>query len=537
MACIKPKSVLDLLAGFIIVLALCNAILTTYDLEVPPRWDFYREQGTIHNILEGYHQADPLYLNETAWYNPLVPEIVAFVSRFFDLPIPCFFTRFGAYLNLLVPIAFYLFHRRIFFQPLALCALGVFLFWIPDNLPLNTASHYSPWLWPRNFAIGLFYISLFSLCKAKKESGLKWPVLSGLFVGLAFLAHTAPAVLLAGTACWIFLYRLIRSRKYSNDKVRYDLIKLFIIGGFSLLTASYYLLPLIQKYQMVIVNTAPMDTVGMKPKDLLKGLVSLKAFFAFVGFYCILKFPDNFFKDREDRRIFLTIFFITVAFFFYGAIFGLFKQFGIKLIQLVPAYHFYKYLKCFESSFAAVGLMFIALRISTAAKVKYNITLKSQSVLAVLSISFILLYLPQYFKNSKDKLYREESLSRGRQQHITDFYNWALKNTNINDVFLADDNYGLHAVSATGRKAVAIHDFYSNPYVDFRVRSRHRKKLYDLLREKNFDSFKKLAAFYKVKYVINAADAEEGYSIGTVPSEGFSLKFESGQMQIYQIIY
>ena len=57
-------------------------------------------------ILNGHAPSDPLYRDESLWYNPLVPAVVAATSWGTGIGIPKLYARAGVVINLVVPIAF-----------------------------------------------------------------------------------------------------------------------------------------------------------------------------------------------------------------------------------------------------------------------------------------------------------------------------------------------------------------------------------------------------------------------------------------------
>ena len=99
---------LDLIFALMCALALIPAVHTTGDLIWPHDTALYRDLAIAQSMQDGPYLADPVYLGEMLWYNPLVPTLVAGISWLTHLPIPLVDTRSGAYLNLLVLLAFYI---------------------------------------------------------------------------------------------------------------------------------------------------------------------------------------------------------------------------------------------------------------------------------------------------------------------------------------------------------------------------------------------------------------------------------------------
>ena len=151
------------------------AVRTTSDLTWPPRWDFFRELGSIQAVLDGHSGDDPFFRGEARWYNPLVPTLAATLSRWFSVPLPTFLVRAGPYLNLFVPVGFYLLFRRLLTPWPAVLGLAIFLFWPAAYLPIGTAGVYSPWAWPRNIAQGFYFLGALALTwPTSEEAGGEW---------------------------------------------------------------------------------------------------------------------------------------------------------------------------------------------------------------------------------------------------------------------------------------------------------------------------------------------------------------------------
>ncbi len=81
-------------------------------------------------------------------------------------------------------------------------------------------------------------------------------------------------------------------------------------------------------------------------------------------------------------------------------------------------------------------------------------------------------------------------------------YNWIRKNTNNQDVFLCSKGLDITVVPPTGRKVVSTYPYFSNPYVNFKQRNRHRKKIFASKEKGNSLPFKRLCKKYKVRYII-----------------------------------
>ncbi len=103
----------DLVVLILCGLALIKAVQTMGDLRWPYDLDQFREIGMAQSILDHRYGTDHLYAGETIWYNPLTSAAIAAVSYLTATPAPLVVTRAAAYLNLLAPLAFYIFFCSI----------------------------------------------------------------------------------------------------------------------------------------------------------------------------------------------------------------------------------------------------------------------------------------------------------------------------------------------------------------------------------------------------------------------------------------
>ena len=101
------------IAGALVAFACTLAARTTIGLEWPCEMDFSRDMGGAQAILDGDAGADPAYLGERNWFNPLQPAAFAALSALRGLPLPSLYASWGPFVNLLGPVAFFLLARQL----------------------------------------------------------------------------------------------------------------------------------------------------------------------------------------------------------------------------------------------------------------------------------------------------------------------------------------------------------------------------------------------------------------------------------------
>ena len=167
----------------------------TRNLDWPDDPDLFREGAQAQSFADGQMLNDPYYLGEWIWYPPLVPGLVAGLSRITGTPVPTVYAQAGAYLNMLGPILLAALVARCFGSLASLVALAVFLYQVPRG-PTGAAPFYSTLLYSGNFAQALFYLTLLAYVSLAEERRARY-VLTGALLGLTFLGHAAPFVVLA----------------------------------------------------------------------------------------------------------------------------------------------------------------------------------------------------------------------------------------------------------------------------------------------------------------------------------------------------
>lgn len=150
--CVTERFLVTVGLGGLLALALVVGVRTTADLDWPCDIDIYRDIADAQNIAQGNFGTDPFYAGERRWYNPLVPSLVAGISRLTSVPVNVVYTRSGAYINMLAPVAFFSLVASLLGGRSALAATAAFILIGRQTSPSWTSATYSPWLLAGNFA-------------------------------------------------------------------------------------------------------------------------------------------------------------------------------------------------------------------------------------------------------------------------------------------------------------------------------------------------------------------------------------------------
>jgi hypothetical protein len=518
----------DWLATVLIAAAFALALQATAGLTWPPRWDFYRELGSIQAVLDGRAGADPLYLGERRWYNPLIPQLMAWGSAVTRVQPPEFIVRSGPLLNLLGPIGFYLLGRRLVGRWPAVLGLTVYLFWPAPYLPENSAGTYSGWAWPRNVAQGPCFLAALALVAQASRDTVARATLTGVLIGVTFLTHTAPALMLGLAAVFVSVARAWRGG--GGARLR-PIVTLAVAGGAALIVSAPYWWPLLDAYQMRVQNRSPMNAVGLSVRAMAASLLSVRFSLAAIGAWAWWTgrlTPDK--PGPSERLAGAMLLLACLCWLGWGVVYQLVLRLtGVELLQVVPEYHFHLYLKAFEALLAGAGALFLAQRAASRLAIRRG----TAGVAATTVLAVVLVNVPSFRASAEQALFREESIARMAEGDRIAFHAWALAHTRPEDVFLTDDRSGLFVVSPTGRKVVAIYAFYSNPYVRLEPRVALRDRLFEALESGDYDEFARLARAAGVTHVLLRPGPDSVAS--PLPVDRFPLLFAQGDIRVHGV--
>lgn len=529
---------------FFLGIILCFFVLdiatdVTSKLDAPVETDFFRDIGAAQSILDGAGAADPAYKGEARWYNPLVPFLMATLSRITGVGLPVLYTQWGAYINLLVPLSFFILMITLLGAWPALAALVAFVFFGQLDQEVWHQATYTPWLWPMEFAQVLAYATLMALWFSLQTGRLVWHLLCGALLGITMLGHTAPALIISSMVIVFTITGVL-----SGGNSRQHWYRLWVIGGVSLLFSLPFLLPILVHYQFKVVNEAPMQHVFLYPGDVLRGVLSIRGLVAAFGLAALLFFWRHFGISNMQRRFVLVWLAVATSFFLYGivAIF-LRPRLGISLPKIVPTFHFGIYFKAVESVLFGIGLVLILNFFADRIRKVYAVNVNNTRVLGIfLALAvLIVLRLPDYRHRYDLSHYVVESQKFAAEKSLQQLYNALLYNLNPDEVVLADNRVGMQSVIAAGRKIVAIDPVYSNPYVDYNSRAFDRDAMFVALQQHQNTLFLELASKYDVGYVA-AGNKDNNSSLsaccwlpGDVDTSLLELMLEFEGVSLYRV--
>ena len=537
----RQRTGFDLAFIVLIGIALINGIKTTAGVTWPYDLDQFRDIGMAQAILDHRYGTDHLYLGETIWYNPLVSSIVAAISSATGIAPPVVVTQAGAYLNLFAPIGFYLLVTYLFDRLVALAAVAAFLFAPIGDAPSWAAVTYSPWIFSQNLAQGFFYLALVAYCKAIESKQWRWYFIVGILLGVTFLGHTAPAVILGIT---IFVGLTMNSETWSQLQVRSvffaKTLPLTLILFVAFIVSLPFTFSILFHYHIRILNPVPGNWIYAPLaidhlSDFLRGYLSWFSALAALGLVVLIGTRSA----RPGKIALLTWLVICCAALAVNEV----QQIPSPKLHLmfVPAHHFLFYLRAIEDILFGVGLVwgcgFLVRGLASLSRKgpdqldHFRRTAEGGFVVLAVVVFLVLVY-PKYRARFDFTNARSQAVSFAERKAYIDAYYWILSNTKPIDVFLSlTGDLDLSIVGPADRKVVVTSQpEFSNPYVDWKSRSNTASQIVDKLTSAPPDALAALAA-NGVNYIITAPIDQFDHD----PFSFLSKEFAEDDVVIYKV--
>lgn len=518
-------------------------------------FDSLRDVGGANSILAGRYPEDPSYLKESLWYNPFIGALVALVSWIADCDPLQADILLGPWLNLAVPILFFALVASLFDRWTALVAVAWLLFGKGADRPFWMAAVYAPWLLAGNLAQAIFFASLLAYWHTRRARWY-WSVAPGILWGVAFLTHTAPAVVLGlvflGLAVldiWTFW------RRERIKSAILPLARFFIMAAAAFLVSLPYTWPIFSKYAFKIEN--PWPTWYVDPFIDLKRLpqflmeaISVSTLFGAGGLVYLCS------RRGKKRRKRLVVLWLAIPLFLlaYSYVWQHFDARRVQLPHLIPGHHALLFLYAVKALLIGSGILgMIHTALVLVARIVSRKTGRAREIwggwpraalallatAAVVGVSFpSFTHWPDYTRTGDKAAYNAQYEDSRRT------YDWIVRSTQITDVFLCEWDLAARIVGATGRKLVANMIWYSNVYIDFQERVTAKEAMFEAIRAGDAAQFRELASQWKVAYVLAQDRAHvsnpTGHETAIEEIDGAALDclkevFRAGRYAVYRI--
>lgn len=461
----------DWLALILILTALAVASSKTSGLTAPHDLDHFRDVALAQTARDGAPLSDQYYRDEWVWYNPLLPWTLALGSALTGTTVETFHVRAGPWLNLLGPLAFYLLGIRWVGRTAAFIALAIYLFFAIGDGPGWAYATYSPWLYSNDLAEGVFFISALALQAASDRPTLTRAISAGALIGLTFLTHTAPALILVVMACAVF------ARRWNI---------LLLTGAVALVVASPFLYSIGAQYHFQVVHTRPLSWTW-------DALPTLNALPQFLKDNAILVSLGVFGAIITTSRLLLVWLTTAVVLLLYTV---------SPAAPLIPAFHFWKWTTAAMALLSGATLAWLGSNAPAHAwaAVRQPAALPSRQVnlLAVsLTVAAVAWHWPVYvnrgdFSPERTQLSRDDVAAVKFLRGVTE----------PQDVVLGDVHAVLRIIGPAGRKTVAPDAYLANPYVPFARRAQARESMLAAIETRDVGTYNVLARQYAVTIAV-----------------------------------
>ena len=473
-------------------LAWSFAIRATSGLHWPPEGDLLRDVAAARALLNGRFPEDPAYLGEVWWYNPLVPGLVALLASTSGWSLEALYTHGGVYLNLLVPLAFYVFAQRLIGRWPAVASLLAFLFLFDPALGSMHKATYSPWLFPYNFVQALAFATLWTWQRVEQRPTQAGYLKVGLLLGLTFLGHTAPAIILGVAVVGANLVITLRRHATWSVSVR----RVLSISVVAVFVSLLFIVPILVRYRFRILHPAPGSLALLGGGALITDLASPRGIMTLSGAWF---FAQRLARPGSDH---LLPFAATLVSAFVLFAFSLVAQ-RLGWTGIVPSFHFHLYL-------TSLGAVLFGQAVDGVAAQVHRWIGRPRSaatgprLIAALLIAVLVFRLPAYATCVELTAMRASSLLVARNFSATRLYGWLTEQPRRGSV-LTTIGSSLW-VAAAGHPVVLAFPTYSNPYVSFEARERTANELSSAWQRGDAASFLSQAHGNRVSYVITEGD-------------------------------
>ncbi len=511
---------------FMLVLSLIPAYHAVQGLKWGPAMDFYRDGAYVHSILEGHYGQDPQFKGEYLWYTPLIFALEALLVNITGMPVQALLVHAGPWLNLFAPISFFTMVWYFRGPVVAVAATALYLFFLVGDEPAWTVPTYTPWLIPISFVQCFFYTGLIVVHRAFLTGRLTAYLGMGLLVGMTFMAHAAPALILVaiiGALTLDALWKSIQIRDWRTVRWRV---------GLSLAAAAMFLLctwPLLRyivgEYGMKIVNRTPF----LFTYELLT-LHHIRLFLFYditwvssvgtIGLL-LLVYKAHWRGDLRTK-IELWWFVICLVLFLYAYMISVLNTHGIQLPGTAPSFHYFYYMKAALILQAGVAIAWAVNQLPWAPQRARVFTM----LIWVLPIAVI---YPGF--SGRMDLYgmRVQSLKISDDKDLVAMFHCLQEKLVWDDVVLCDEDLSIFPLMPSARKAVATACTMANPYVGLSPRTEDRDAMMDGLRTERKDEGALLDKYEVTHLLVSASEeanmplVEEWFPVTVYRTEGYVL--------------
>lgn len=463
------------LVPLLLALCLARGLWFAGGLPVPTDADTVRDIGFIQGVVDGNWFGDPAIAGAWRWYPPLIHWLAGLGFRLGALlgggDVLSAWPRMGLWLNLAVPVTFLAMNRALFGAGPAMAATAVLVLFNGGVMAADETVGYTPWTLTPALAWPFFFLAVMALHRHVPAQRFAGAIAIGVLLGLVFLAHTVPALLLSGIAAAMVLA--------TAGPTPRALAWVAVAGGVTLLVGMPFLGPLLLDYRLHIANPVPGAWVHplLAAPDGLGRLLALNlpGVLAMASVWHMRQhLPRHAAFPALAAWIILCIVFLV-------------RHYACQIapgigdtcrVFVIAPHHFHVYLQAAWASLIGLSLS-LAYRHGTGGL---------RALLATGGAIVALLGTICVPSHQRDADARAEALAHPDQILDRSAYAWILRHTVPADRFVTllppePDRMGSAAatVMAAGRVLVAPPEIHANPYVPWAPLNAHRLAWLDAL--------------------------------------------------------
>jgi hypothetical protein len=481
------------------------------------------------------------------------------VSRITALDVPIAMVQAGPVLTTAAQVAFFAAAVCLLGPWPAVIALVTLLFVPPYEFSWATPS-VTPWLFPSTFASLFFYVGLLGCWTAIRRNTPIWWIAVGVLLGIVFLGHTAPAVILgllavvSVLAAPAFANATARSRRSSLENPASEggdrSEKLFsgrrvaaiaMVIGAALIVSAPFVYSIVVLYRLRIVDTevlnwvAPHLALARAGNLLYEAWVSPLGVLRMIGAIALIR------RAPSDRGAFLVVCWTAAAAALFG--YGWLQQFVHfrGLPPFIPQHEFYFHLRAAGYMLAGAGAWVILTTIAAAAsrllpsgaRPRYREAIAGALVLLAVYVTVRATYAA--FEGKADfQEYRREALATSAQFAETRLLERLRTETPPDAVVLATAEDSLYRVAPAGRAVVAIPASQSNPYMAQGGRDHDQKAMLNAILTGDGATLHALADAYGVTNIVLGPDDTATLDNVGAPADGIRELSRRGGYSLYE---
>jgi hypothetical protein len=532
------RSVIVTLAGALCLwLAFVPARRAVSGVTMPYDMDHFRELAYAQTMADGRLFDDPFYRGTTIWYNPLFAATIALVSRICSLGVPVALVQSGPFLSTAAQAAFFIAASCLIGPWPALIALAILLF-VPPYEFSWAAPAVTPWLFPATFSSLFFYIGLVVCWTAVRRNTPGWWIGLGATLGIVFLGHTAPALVLGLLAVASIVVANPSPATLSGKRFA----ALAMVIGAALLASAPFLYSIVVLYGLRIVHMEGFNWVADHLRVARAGALLQEAWLSPLGALRIIGALALIRRAPSDRGAFVVVAWTALAAALFG--YGWLQQLADfrGLPPLVPQHEFYFHLKAAGHMLAGAGGWVVLTTVAAAAsrmlpseaRQRYREAIAGALVLLAVSLTVRATYAG--FQGKPDfQEYQREALTTSAEFAETRLLERLRTETPPDAVVLATAEDSLYRVAPAGRAIVAIPSMQSNPYIAQAARDGDQEAMMKAVRTGDSATLHALAGKYGVTHVVLGPDDSAALERAGARAEGLRELSRRGGYSLYEL--